>query len=98
MSNKSLRYHTCTMQSVSLYNTSCRQSYFTLLNNGDINTILFAQKVREPLVREPKWLPSFNLTGAIFSLWELWLPCSRVFVFSAFVQKYIINTKKYIHN
>ena len=45
--------------------------------NGDINTILFAQKVREP-----KWLPSFNLTRAIFSLPELWLPCSRVFVFT----------------
>ena len=34
-------------------------------------------------VREPKWLLSFNLTGAIFSLWELWLPCSRVFIFTA---------------
>ena len=44
--------------------------------NGDINAILLTYKVREP-----KWLPSFNVTGAIFSLRELWLPCSRVFVF-----------------
>ena len=29
------------------------------------------------------WLPTFHLTGAIFSLRELWLPCSRVFVFTA---------------
>ena len=35
-----------------------------------------------PSYREPKWLPSFDLTGAIFSLRELWLPCSRVFVFT----------------
>ena len=28
-------------------------------------------------VWEPKWLPSFNLTGAIFSIRELWLPCSH---------------------
>ena len=38
-------------------------------------TILFTQNVREP-----KWLPNFHLTGAIFSLRKLWLPCSRVFV------------------
>ena len=40
--------------------------------------MLFTQKVREP-----KWLPSFNVTGTIFDLRELWLPCSRVFVFTA---------------
>ena len=28
-------------------------------------------------------LPSSNLTGAIFSLRELWLPCSRVLIFTA---------------
>ena len=48
--------------------------------SGDIITILFTQNVREP-----KWLPTIYLTGAIFSLRELWLPCSRVFVFTALI-------------
>ena len=30
---------------------------------------------------------SFSLTGAIFSLRELWLPCSRVFIFTAMVSQ-----------
>ena len=51
--------------------------------SGDINTILFTQNVREP-----KWLPTFHLMGAIFSLRELWLPFSRVFVFTAIYLAY----------
>ena len=43
------------------------------LRSGDINTILFTKNVREP-----KWLPTIYLTGAIFSLRELWLPCFRI--------------------
>ena len=43
--------------------------------DSDLNTILFAQKVRKP-----KWLPCFKLTGAIFSLRSF---DSRVFVFTA---------------
>ena len=40
------------------------------------------------------WLPTFHLTGAIFSLRELWLPCSRVFVFTDIVIGVFIDLKK----
>ena len=55
--------------------------------SGDIITILFTQNVLEP-----KRLPTIYLTGAIFSLRELWLPCSRVFVFTAACNRYVLCT------
>ena len=48
------------------------------LMNGDNNTIFLTKNWEQ----EPTWLPSFYLTGVIFSLRELWLPCSRVFIFT----------------
>ena len=77
MSNKSLRYHTCNLCACTILNVDSLSHTPDQVVNGDINTILFAHKAREP-----KWLSSFNLTGAIFSLRELWFPCSRVFVFT----------------
>ena len=67
----------CTMLNVDSLSTNWIAKSLHIVS-GDINTILFTQNVREP-----KWLPTFHLTGAIFSLRELWLPCSRVFVFTA---------------
>ena len=56
--------------------------------NGDINTILLTQKVREP---------SFHLTGDIISLPELWLPCSRVFIFTGLQYQYAEQMSQYTY-
>ena len=84
-------YHTirvpCNLSACTILNVASLSLRLAPLHvvNGDINTILFAQKVREP-----KWLPSFNIAGAIFSLLELWLPCFRIhwgikFIFEGWV-------------